>query len=68
MTEDNLAKVNVRVPRDLHEDLIATVPWGLRRHLVEAVLKLVLDAIRSDGQMIIGAILAGKFKLVKSDE
>jgi hypothetical protein len=68
LSDDNLAKVNVRVPRDLHDELNVIVPWGLRRHLVEAVLKLVLDAIRSDGPMVIGAILAGKFKLVKVDD
>jgi hypothetical protein len=68
MSEHGLTKVNVRVPRDLHDDLNANVPWGLRRHLLEAVIKLVVDAIRSGGPLVIGAILAGRFSLVRNDQ
>jgi len=64
--EENLAKINVRVPRELHAELLNRVPWGLRRHLVEAVLRLILDAIRQEGPIITGAILAGDFKLVRA--
>lgn len=64
--KDELAKVNVRVSRDLHADLLSAVPWGLRRHLVEAVLRLILDAIKADGQIVTGAILAGEFKLTRT--
>lgn len=66
MTDDHLAKINVRVSRDLHSDLVNNVEWGLRRHLIECVLRLVVDAIKSEGKIMTGAILAGEFKLVRS--
>jgi hypothetical protein len=68
MEDKNLSKVNVRVHPDLHTDLNRLVPWGMRRHLIEAVLKLIVDSIRTDGIVMIGAILAGRFSLVRNDQ
>lgn len=65
--EVGMAKINLRVSRDLHTELLATVPWGLRRHLVEALLRLVLQAIRKEGPIMVGALLAGEFKLVRDE-
>lgn len=66
MSDDHLAKINVRVSRGLHNDLVDNVEWGLRRHLIECVLRLVVDAIKSEGKIMTGAILAGEFKLVRA--
>lgn len=68
MSEDTLGKVNVRVQKDLHNDLNELVPWGMRRHLIEACIRLVVDAVKRDGLVVIGAILAGRFSLVRTDQ
>ena len=65
MAEDGLVRVNVRVSRQLHDQMLTIIPWGLRRYVLEAVLKLVLEAIDKDGQVVAGAILDGRFKLVR---
>lgn len=65
MPEDGLVRVNVRVSKILHDDMLTVIPWGLRRYILEAVLKLVLDAVKRDGQVVAGAILDGRFKLVR---
>ena len=67
MPEDGLMRVNVRISKKMHEEMALLIPWGLRRNVHETVLQLVLDAIRSDGMVVAGAILDGRFKLVRSD-
>lgn len=68
MTEATYVKVNVQVPKDLHDDLTAMVPWGLRRHLVGSVLRLVVDAAKRDGPIVFGALMAGRFTLEFTDQ
>jgi len=65
--EDDLVRVHIRISRKLHKQM-QIVPWGIRRHVLEVVLKLVLDAIKSDGIIVAGAILDGNFKLVRVDQ
>lgn len=65
MSEDGLIRVNVRVSKELHDSMLTVIPWGLRRYVLEAVLRLVLDAVKKDGQVVAGAILDGRFKLVR---
>jgi hypothetical protein len=43
--------------------MLTLIPWGLRRNVIEAVLKLILDAVEKDGIVVAGALLDGKFKL-----
>lgn len=68
MSEDGLVRVNVRVSKEIHDGMLTVVPWGTRRYVLEAVLKLVLDAIKQDGQVVTGAILDGRFKLVRVEQ
>ena len=67
MEEDGLVRVNIRISKEMHAEASRLIPWGLRRHVHETVLQLVLDAIRLDGMVVAGAILDGRFKLVRSD-
>lgn len=67
MPEDGLVRVNVRVSKELHDEMLTIIPWGLRRYVLEAVLRLVLDAIKKDGQVVAGAVLDGRFKLVRTE-
>lgn len=56
-------KITIPIPVDLHDKLNRLVPWGMRKHLVNAVLDMVLDAIAKDGDIVMGAIMARTFKL-----
>lgn len=55
--------VNVQLPEALHREVMEVIPWGLRGHLYQSILRLILDAIREDGQIVLGAVLAGEYKL-----
>ena len=55
--------VNVQLTPDVYNEMRETVPWGLRGQLIDRLLHLVVDAIREDGPIVIGAILAGEYKL-----
>jgi hypothetical protein len=68
MTDKNLVRVYIRVSKKTHDEMMTLIPWGLRRNVHETVLQLVLDAIRSDGMVVAGAILDGHFKLVRVDK
>lgn len=57
-------KFTVSIPHELMQDIRTTIPWGLRRHLVMAVISLVTDAVRQNGTMILGAIIDGQYQLV----
>lgn len=67
MTDDMMVRVNLRISKQMHDDMQKLIPWGLRRNVHETVLKLVLDAVRMDGMVVAGAILDGKFKLIRSE-
>lgn len=51
----------------LFEDLNAHVPYGFKRYLLEKLIRLAVDAIKTDGQIMIGALIAGEYKLVRDD-
>lgn len=68
MSEDGLVRVYIRISRGMHDEMQKLIPWGLRRNVHETVLQLVLDAIRSDGMVVAGAILDGRFKLVRVEQ
>ena len=54
--------INVQVPRDLYVEFQDAVPWGLRMLLFRNILQLILDAVQ-DGQIVLGAIMSGEYKL-----
>lgn len=58
-----MKRIVVRVPDDLFDDVARTLPYGVRRHVVEGVLRLVVDTIDEHGEIAIGAMMAGKFRL-----
>lgn len=63
MTEET-RKITVEIPVSLHNELREHIQWGLQRHLVTAVLNLILEAVKSDGNVLMGAILDGDYKIV----
>lgn len=67
MGEDGLVGMKVRVSQEVHAQMARLIPWGMRRNVIETVLQLVLDAVERDGMVVAGAILDGRFKLVRSE-
>lgn len=57
-------RLTVELPDDLMLDLRDTIQWGLRRWLIIAATRLVVQAVKQEGQEIIGHILAGSYRLV----
>lgn len=55
--------INVQISPELLDEAREMIPWGLRGHLFQSILRLIIDAIRQDGQIVTGAILAGEYKL-----
>lgn len=58
-----LRTINVRVPRDLHDEFTRAIPRGLRTMLVQSILSLILDAVNKDGKLVLGAIMSGEYRL-----
>lgn len=61
---DDLRRITVQVSEDLYREMREVIHWGHKRHAIEAVLRLIIDAVRKDGQMVLGAIEDGQFTLV----
>lgn len=61
-------RLHIIIPETLFEEFRETIQWGLRQHLVAAVLKLIIEAVKVDGMMVVGAILSGEYKLVRSEK
>jgi len=67
MAEDGFVRTHIRISKRTHRDVAELIPWGMRRNVIETVLSLILDAVRQDGMVVVGAILDGKFKLVRDE-
>lgn len=68
MTDDNGRRVVIKLNQEQFDMLNRRVRYGLRSHLVAAILRLVLDAIEREGEVVVGVILEGKLKLVRNDD
>lgn len=68
MSNEKKHRLHVMMEDELHKDFTDTIQWGLRQYLIIAVVKLILDAVKRDGMMVVGALLSGKFKLVPDDD
>lgn len=64
MADEETKRITVEIPATTHRRLLKSVTWGLRRHLINAILEMILRAIDERGPLVIGAILAGEFSLV----
>ena len=65
-------RVNAIIRADQAEKLQKLLPWGVKCHVVEKVIDMVIELIEEHGEHVIGFILEGKigFKIVedKRDE
>lgn len=60
----------VTVPLDdaVFDRMNTTIRHGLRSPLMASLLTMALEAVERDGEMMVGAIMAGQYKLVPAYE
>lgn len=56
-------KITFEVPEDTYQRLVERVPWGNRKHLLVPIIDVILRAVETDGPIVIGAVMAGSFRL-----
>ena len=56
-------RVTFRVNPELHARMQKNIPWGLQGKLLEVLCETVVSALEDRGQIMVGAILGGKFVL-----
>lgn len=62
------ARVTLLVSDELHGRLARAIPHGFRKHLLEALLDMVVSAVEKEGQPMIAALITKEFKLVSTRE
>lgn len=60
---NNEVRVNFEVDRDLHARMQGAFPYGFRGPVLRTLVEAVINAVDLHGTMILGAIMAGDFKL-----
>lgn len=56
-------RISVPIPQELYEKFHRVIPWGFRKHLMKSVVEIVLEAVERDGNIVMGAVMAGRFRL-----
>lgn len=62
--KDKMARITLQISDDLYAEMKATIPWGQKKYALEAVLWLLVDAVKKDGHLVLGAVQDRRFKLV----
>jgi hypothetical protein len=65
--EKGLVKIGARVPGEDWRTLDRYIPYGMKQHILTAVIRLVIKAVKEGGQVTVGAIIAGQYRLVPDD-
>ena len=60
-----MKRISVDLEEELYADLCKYIPHGFRKHVLHVLIKLVVSAIKENGNVMIGALMSGDFKLVK---
>lgn len=61
-------RLSINISDELFEEFRITIQWGLRQYLFAAILRLIIDAVKQDGMMVVGAILSGEYKLIRAEK
>ena len=67
-TKTKPKRITLILEDSLYEDLSSRVPHGYRRHIMAKLIRLALDAIQRDGDIMIGALMSGEYKLVRDEK
>lgn len=58
-----MKKINVLVDDDLFEDVKVHITWGLRRHVISALLRMAVKVAKEEGQIGLAAIMEDSFEI-----
>lgn len=61
-------RLSVLIAEDLFDEYRKNIDWGLRQYLFSAILRLIIDAVKQDGMLVVGAILSGDYKLARVEK
>jgi hypothetical protein len=61
-------RITLLIDAGLAERLSQHVPFGFRRHVLNAILELLADALDEHGKDVLAALVGGKFKLVSRND
>lgn len=57
-------RVSFIIPRELHEKVTRTIPWGARTHFFNKLLELGMHRVEKGGYEVLGAIVSGDYDLL----
>lgn len=57
-------KISVDVDREFHHRMQKALGWGIKARLVRCILEMIVEAVERQGEVIIGAILSGEYRIV----
>lgn len=61
---EEIIRLNVDVPKKLHDAITKVVPWGVKGKLVRSLLRLLAITAGKHGYSIVAAVLEGRAELV----
>lgn len=67
ISDEELMRLNVEIPKSLHERIKQSIPWGLKADIVRRLLEMVDDSVRQYGVEFIIHLHQGKIKLTYTD-
>jgi len=63
--EKDYIRMSFNISIDVHNELVETIPWGVRGAFIESLVKMALHKIKTvphqDSYSIIGAIIKGAY-------
>lgn len=68
MADKELKRITIQLDPELYKDLKRVVEHGYRRHILASLIRMAVNAVETEGEMMIGALMSGKFKVVMHDE
>jgi len=68
MPKGDPIRICTEVDREFGNRLNEVIPWGLRKHLLQRLLYMTVEAVERRGEVMLGLILSGDVVLRPSKE
>lgn len=64
MGKPEMKRINLQIDPETYKRIQVTVQHGSLSHLMSGLIKLALDSIDREGDIMLGALISGQYKLV----
>lgn len=54
-------RMSLSITTLLHNRIADKIPWGIRSRFIEKLLEIAMDRVDKGGDVVLGAILLGKY-------